>query len=145
MVKYKDAKTELVKLDVYNVRKYVEKTFAGSTTFGYHGEYAVVISDRQDLVFCSEGVGQCVNTDDTFKIPLDKLRVDGDRAVSIFPVAEMAITVCELVSKCECREVYIEDFIRKFGDRLESNFKIMLRGINEIGCDSSDYHNGFER
>lgn len=129
------------KIKVYNLKKKVEEDYEGITTYHYDDEVAIVQNEKNDraLMFISEGVGECYNINEKYKISVDRIH-ENKNSVSIMPIGTIDIEIENIINTCEYRETYIRDFIRKFGSRLQNNFNEILQSIDEIGLNSKDYY-----
>jgi len=129
-------------INVYNLRKLVEgtefKNLPQMTTQSYH-ELAIIQGDKGIMIIDDEAVGRVAKSlDETFKLGISEKK---DNVIYIMPQYTINIPIKDIIKETECREVSIREFVRKFGSRLESNFKIALKTIDEIGLDSKEYYN----
>ena len=129
-------------INVYNLRKLVEgtefKNLPQMTTQSYH-ELAIIQGNKGIMIIDDEAVGRVTESlDETFKLGISEKK---DNVIYIMPQYTINIPIKDIIKETECREVPIREFVRKFGSRLESNFKIALKTIDEIGLDSKEYYN----
>ena len=129
-------------INVYNLRKLVEgtefKNLPQMTTQSYH-ELAIIQGDKGIMIIDDEAVGRVAESlDETFKLGICENK---ENVIYALPQYTINIPIHDIINKAECREVPIREFVRKFGSRLENNFKIALKTIDEIGLDSKEYYN----
>jgi hypothetical protein len=135
-------------LKAYNLKKLVEENVKHNerilTTFLQHEMIVAEGEDGQVAMFCSEGVGEILSVEDKFDLEVcnaPELDENGHpKTISIMPLGTIGITPKEVMERCESREVFVADFIRKFGSRLEDNFDIQLRSLGAIGLNVSEYY-----
>lgn len=134
------------KIKVYDIKEMIEHSKikdkeGNNLTAFYHDRKLVVIegSNGKILLYRSpEGVG-CIYDliEEEFIIQLIPLN---ENKVYMFPTHEIYTTIKEIIEKCNYEEIEFVKSIRVFGYRLETNFKIMLDSLNDIGLDLNDYY-----
>lgn len=104
---------------------------------------AIVEGNKGVLAFDKDGVGVKKDSmEDTYEVAVEK---DLEGRISIIPLGSIEVSFKEIVEKCTYREQNMSDFIRVFGSRIEQNFSILVRAIDEIGENSQEYHKGYYR
>jgi len=122
------------RVNIYNVKKYIEKKEKGWTTHFQH-ELVVIEGPKGVIVCCAEGVHWLHESlEHTFVITVSK-----KEHISVIAEGEFEITLGELISNCSKRKGSLGKFVRKFGDRLERNYSLLLKNINKIGLNPNDY------
>ena len=132
------------KIKVYDIKKLIESSSFGSdkyTTYGTDNKLAIIEGTKAVFILDQDGCGTLHKSlNDEMEIQLRKVREDN--CFNVMPDSIIKCSIKEVISDTTYEEVEIKDFVRKFGSRLESNFKIALRTLNEIGLDAKDYYDG---
>lgn len=90
-----------------------------------------VASDGKVYGICSEGVGWEVTDEERLVIDVHG---SNETSFSMFPVACIKMGKAEVLAACEGgEEVDLADWVRAFGDRLETNFGIWFRTLQAKG------------
>ena len=134
---------------VYDVKKFIEEGLKEKnvTTF-CHDDVLAIITNEQGLSFVinEEGVYYILNVHDDYEIDLVDLPKElenGIKTFAIMPQYSAKLPLQELVDKCEYKEMYLQDHIRTFGDRLERNYCNIIKDITDtLGLDGRAYDNG---
>ena len=90
--------------------------------FRAHG---YVLTETGLYSFCTEGVGDSGAITDTNKLEIE-LYPSWEGRDSMMPAGSIELTDSELIMLPTLREVPMEEFIRSFGRRLESNYNVWL-------------------
>lgn len=138
----------VVPLNVYIIKDYILSQQADKpeeeklVPHGFADDHLAILEGPHGiLVFCSEGVGwEKATLDATFEVGLVP-QGDG-QSIYMFHTHRVDIPLRTFKEKGTVRQVEIEDFIRRFGHRLESNFRAILQAIKEIGLNPDDYYQG---
>lgn len=95
---------------------------ASELTFGTFG---YVLTKQGMFVLCTEGVGDSkpITPDNRYEVDL--------HTPNTALVCAIKFTDTELIMLPTAREVPLEDFIRQFGGRLESNYSIWLAALRK--------------
>ena len=78
------------------------------------------------------------NTVTKYKIDLSKVIDPNSTKVSMVPEAMIEPTITEIL-KAPTEDVELGTFVRKFGSRIENNYRTLLNSIKEIGLNPTDY------
>lgn len=94
-----------------------------------HGPYGVAQAPNGRVyVICNEGVGWEVHEGKPF--PVD-LWLETDTSSELSPRHRVWLTPDEVLSRVTGKTVDLADLIRTFGDRLENNFDLWHRRLND--------------
>lgn len=121
------------KVRVYNVEKYIKEKYF-EEVLQMDSKLGIVGGDNTSknniFIFCNEGVGWMYKDRDTI------FEIDTKSNTLI------KVPIKELIDNCEYEEVFVHDFVRKFGSRLEHNYKITCDSLVEIGIGTlKDFYN----
>ena len=138
--------TTCANVKIYNVDKMIQRHATDAQdleVFGTRKELAVLEGPNGFVVTCSEGVSFREATRKA-SIPVGLCpRSEDGLSFYIMPTHQTDVPVGEIL-ECESREQPLCDFIRRFGHRLESNYRYLLQAIEEIGLDPAEYPRGQE-
>lgn len=124
---------------VFNTKKFIETECKGWTTFNEHS-HAVVFGNEKCIIVCSEGVHTIVDRDEKVEIEATLMELYSEDGFPIFPDGSVSFTVNELLNGAEIiEEKELGSFVRRFGSRLETNYRILLNSISDIGLNPADY------
>lgn len=120
-------------LDTYNNEQLAKGELPASqlnfTTHGY------VLTKQGMFVLNTEGVGdgEPITPDNKAEIAVypEWDKGGGAKSMAILPVFYLNFTDTELIMLPTLRELPLEEFIRSFGRRLESNYNIWLASLRE--------------
>lgn len=72
----------------------------------------------------------------------EKLDDKGNKVISmgIFPIGKMHVPLGRITSHCEFEEGDVKDMVRTFGRRLDTNYSLLLKSLQKIGLDLSEYN-----
>lgn len=93
-------------------------------------EVGYVQTEKGMFCLCTEGVGDGKPITADNKLDMD-LYPRWPGTMSIIPVGTIELTDAEILMLPTKREVPLEDFIRSFGRRLESNYDIWLTALTK--------------
>lgn len=106
------------------------------------GKKIIVIECPTGFVVCdNEACGEIItgHKKASFEISETTTNEDGSKSISIFPVAEVRFDVKELLEKATpMEESTLNDHVRRFGGRIESNFRAIVNAAVELGADKDD-------
>jgi hypothetical protein len=90
-----------------------------------HNDWGIVETDEGLYVLCTEGVGPDGPVEDEmiFDVGYRTFKDGKPASFSMFPVASTNLTPQELRQMATGETVTLEEFIRQFGSRLESNYR----------------------
>jgi len=108
---------------------------------------AVIKNGDKAIVSDNEAIHDLSALDEAFTIDLFERSVpdaDGVTRIALVPSARVTIKVAELVQLTESGSDCVEEatltaFVKRFGSRIESNYKGLLRSIKELGLAPEDY------
>ena len=98
------------------------------TYIPYHNMF-IFSTDKKYGIWNKEGVGTLYDIDDKAKIDLKE---NNNKVIKMFPSGLVEIGFKEL-KKYIGEEIDSRDAVRVFGDRLESNYRIMLQEAEKMG------------
>lgn len=78
-------------------------------------------------VLCEEGVGQEVTASEPLRLSIYSRK---GNSFGIMPVAESRLDEAEVRALMTGEQVRLEDFVRRFGARLESNYSLWANRLN---------------
>jgi hypothetical protein len=139
-------------VNVYNVNKWIRESPSNDLNLEVHGtrgELAILEGPGGIIVSCCEGVFfvECT-ADATIPVPLcpaPEQDTEGNaKSFCLFPTHHADLPIKEIREGCECEEKPLGEFVRRFGHRLEANYRQLLKAIEEIGLDPADYPRGQE-
>ena len=136
-------------VQVYDVKKFIEEGLKehNVTTF-CHDDSLAIVTNKQGLSFVinEEGVYYILNVnDDDYEISLVDVpkKKDGFIPIQTIPQYNVKLPLQQLIDECGYKEMYLQDYIRTFGDRLERNYCNIIKDItNTLGLDGKAYDNG---
>lgn len=128
----------MAKVKIYNVKKFVAEHVGEPWECYRDNELAVIINGNRAIVTGDEAVHAMfdLSTSEKMKVYLEKKK---ENSFSMFPESSVDLPVQEFVDKSEYREDELTNFVRRFGSRIEGNYRILLRSIKEIGLDPDNY------
>lgn len=137
------------KVTVYNLKGYIEKELGDKNLTTHGWSELAIISNAKGKSFITDEEGESYIIDDmNSKLPFDLTsqivrNEDGSMSVPILPTHQVKLSLNEIINTCDSREVYLQEFIRSFGSRLERNYKIAINCItDDLGLNGEDYDNG---
>jgi len=123
-------------ITVYDIDKYIQKKSDGEYKVHRENEITIMEFPYGVIVTGIEGVHEIKNlVTDSIKIELAKINRKTPNSIPLIPHALSAIPLKEFMDNCSSRKDTLGNFIRKFGSRLETNYRIMLDSIKEVGGD----------
>ena len=123
----------------YNIKKLVEANIHNHTTFR-EDSIVILIGTKGVIVVDIEGVHQIHSTiEDNYEIEV--VKNPEPNTFAMMPDGILKASVKELM-EAETEEVELGEYVRKFGNRLEQNYNILLKSIKEIGLDPTNYPRG---
>jgi len=132
----RESDIEVTVLNLQPLLDHASKDFPEGTVATIHGtKYGYVKTAKGDFVLCNEGVGQYVNASNPLEIGLYTEEIgDGPRHFSICPFKVLRFpSLPHLLEWSKvARTENLAVFIRKFGSRLESNFKVLNRELSNV-------------
>jgi hypothetical protein len=125
----------------YNIKGLVDShkpmQEAGITTWGFDDK--LVIEEGPEGVFVMNRDGQSW----FFKSVEAKLRIDlgpdEEGKISLVPTHHIEPPIRDIMEHCESEDVALGDFVRRFGGRLERNYREAMDLIEKAGLDPKDY------
>jgi hypothetical protein len=115
-------------LESYNAKAKVKAT--KMETRG--GDPGYVMTKKGTFLFCEEGVGDNKPITETNPAVIE-IYPGTDKTFAMFPCGTISLTDAELIMLPTAREAQLEDFIRSFGHRLESNYYQWLQALRKAG------------
>lgn len=111
------------------------------------GDVVILSGGEKCIVSDNEAIHEIfeLKDDSKYKVDLfeqDKVLENGSTAIGIVPVASVGMPIgvlLELVSPELVKERSLTEFVQRFGSRIESNYRLLLKSIKEIGLDPKDY------
>lgn len=95
--------------------------------FGTEANSAAVEVGGVLYVLCEEGVGQQVTATEPLRLSIYSRKAN---SFGIMPVAESRMDEAEVRALMTGEQVALEDFIRRFGARLEANYSLWANRLN---------------
>jgi hypothetical protein len=102
-------------------------------------KYALIVNGNKAIFADNDAVHWIKDLDESIEIPLYKC---GDRTMEILPSKVINPTAKKLLDNIEhfiVEEMPLTKFVRHWNSRLESNYRILLKSIKEIGLDPENY------
>ena len=135
-------KVKVTDLSVYLAKKSIGKQME-ERGLEVRDVLAIVVNEANGkaIITDNDAVHNLVTLDEKISFDLFekmKKREDGSQVISLGPAARVTMTVAELLEGAT-DEVELSDFVRRFGHRIETNYRILLKSIKEIGLDPEDY------
>lgn len=129
---------------VYDLKEYIERnSIEGKeyTVFDFPTGIGIIEGNNGVIAIDSEGIGHKLNNlEEKFKVGIN----DKSRLNEIYMMAHYVININskEIIENCNYKEMLLTEFIDRYNynDRLRKNFGTLLKAINDIGLNSSDYY-----
>jgi len=122
---------------VFNVEKMVEEIPEHNlTAYAHDKRLAILQGSKGVLVVTEEGVHYKYDSME------EAYRVDccpNDGKMYMFPNCSFDAPIQDFIEHAEATEAPLGSFVRTFGQRLEENYRMLLKSIEEIGLDPEDY------
>jgi len=100
-------------------------------------ELAVIETTKSFIVIDNEAVHAVYKTiEDTHEVQLHTLN---NGMLSILPIGISQLPLSYIKQHAKYREVELTEFIRTFGSRIESNYRILLNSIKAAGLKPNNY------
>ena len=127
-----------MKVKAYDLKTLVEKECESFTTYREHK--VVIIEGPNGVIVTDDDACHSthVNTGITYQVELSKVTDPNSNKISMVPEAMIKPTITELL-KAPSEDVELGDFVRKFGSRIENNYRTLLDSIKVIGLNPTDY------
>ena len=126
------------KAKIIDIKSFVENTTDDKyTTFQEHsvaiieGPKGLIITDEDGIHSVEQSMETCIEI---------YVKYNND-STPLMPEGSGEQTVQHLLANAPVTEQPIAEYIRKFGSRIEANFKGILKSIEEIGLNPDDYKN----
>jgi hypothetical protein len=121
---------------IYNIKKAVESANEFKRT-SREDELAIIQGTKGIIVTDNEAVHAVFdNTDE--KVTLQIHKKNGDK-MSLIPVDGIDVPIEHIQKEVDFREETLTSFVRRFGNRIESNYNLLLNSLKEIGLNPADY------
>lgn len=125
----------------YDMNKLIQAGTDGAfTAFGPYERLVVLQGPQGFVVVCHEGVSWLMKSDEEI-MEVEGQPNDEDEHPDSFRL--MATHLFKMpvkeVMTAPSEEVRLGDFVRRFGRRLEDNYRILLSAIKQVGLDPADY------
>lgn len=132
-------------IKVYDIDKLIRANVFGNgkkyKAHGYNDSLAIIEGPKGIFILDSDGCGYVAQSlQDEMEIEVDEQR--NDNSISIIAAGTLYPPINEIIKEAEFKEIEIKDFVRKFGSRIENNFRIALDTLNEIGLNKDEYYQG---
>ena len=137
------------KVKVFDAKLFLEKSCGeqmAAKGLEVRDQFAVLVGEKKVIVTGDEAVHDIFTLDEEVVIDLfakARENEDGSRSISIVPSARVKIPVLELIEELDkpefVKEQPLTEFVRRFGSRIENNYRILLKSIKEIGLNPADY------
>jgi len=126
---------------VYNIKELVETKTSNKYTVMHQSELAIIEGiGGVTIVSDAEAVHNVINTDTPDKyISINLYEQEKEGSFNTMPSIESDLTVDYIKSEANYREVELTDFVRHFGARIESNYRILLNSIKSAGLKPNNY------
>ena len=135
--------TTAAKISVYATGPWMEREVepAGKWTAYSHDRHLAVIEGPEGVVVvCGEGVHNIhEDMDEEIYISLCAASTEGE---AIMPSGRVKVTIADLVDSCGSEKAELGSFVRRFGERLETNYRLLLGSLKGIGLDPKEYPRG---
>lgn len=130
----------------YNVNKWLRSGYAACNekrleAFGAYKELVVIEGPDGFVVTGSDGCHFMVDrASDTTNVKLCPARKEGDiLSLCLVPTHNVDVPISQILDNCESREVFLGEFVRRFGARLEANYRLLLESLGCVGLNPEDY------
>jgi hypothetical protein len=122
----------------YDIKALVEGVDGHNlTAFGSDAQLVIMVGPKGVLIVTTEGVHYRFDSvEDSYEV--DCCPNESDKIYAI-PSATLSATIKELMEEAASNEIHLGNFVRRFGERLETNYQILLDSIREVGLDPMDY------
>jgi len=124
---------DIQKINVYDINTLIKEQTENKYRSHIEIELAFIELPLGIIVTGIEGVHYIEN------IVTDSVRIDiskyTDSTISIIPINFLDFTIKYIKDYSPKRETTLGEFIRRFGGRLEENYKLLLKSIKELGGD----------
>lgn len=130
-----------MKVKCYDMEKLIQAGTDGKfTAFGPYTKLVVLQGPKGFVVACHEGVSWLMHSEDEI-MEVEGEPNDADEHPNSFRI--MATHLFKMpvkeVMTAPSEDVQLGDFVRRFGQRLEDNYRILLSAIKQVGLDPADY------
>ena len=126
---------------VYNIKELVETKTSNKYTVMHQSELAIIegiggvtiVSDAEAI----HNVIKMDNPDKYISVSLYDQAEEG--SFNIMPSKEAELSIDYITSEAKYRDVELNEFVRTFGSRIESNYRTLLKSIKEAGLNPNNY------
>jgi hypothetical protein len=126
----------MTKAKIIDLKTFVETTTEGKYTAFQHHDLAIIEGPKGVIVSDDEGIHTVeLSTADKIQIAVQY----NNETLAMMPEGMGDEFIGVLLESNHINEQPLNQYIKTFGDRIESNYQELLESIKEIGLDPEDF------